>query len=71
VVLLANGICRQMTDQKNSSPYTDSEIEQRAFDALRRALNTPYKPQRDLVGTTDRAKAQALKRKAKNSPKEK
>lgn len=57
--------------KKLSEQYDDAEAQRRAFDALRHALNTPYKPQRDLVGTTDRAKAQASKRKAKSSPKEK
>jgi len=56
---------------KPSEEYSQEEAERRAADALRRALNTPYKPQRDLVGTTERAKAQARKRKAKSSPKAK
>lgn len=30
--------------------YSDAEAERRTAEALRRALTTPYKPQRELVG---------------------
>jgi hypothetical protein len=45
--------------------FTDEEIERRATDALRRALTTPYEPQKIVA---KKAK-QARKRKAKGSPK--
>lgn len=40
---------------------SDQEVERIATDALRRALTTPYKPQKDMVGKTDRAKKGAVK----------
>lgn len=57
---------------KANEQYSDEEAERRAFEALQRALNMPYKPQRELVGTTDRARAAAKKkRKAKSYPRAK
>jgi len=38
--------------------YSDEEIVRRRDAAIRRALNTPHKPTKELVGKTDRAKAQ-------------
>jgi len=37
-------------ESKKADQLDDEEAERRATDALRRALNTPYKPQRDMVG---------------------
>lgn len=43
--------------KKPDEPVSDKEAEQRATDALRRALSTPYKPQSDLkVGTKKKKK---------------
>jgi hypothetical protein len=39
---------------KSGTPYSDEESERRAIEALRRALTTPYKPQRELVGKKKR-----------------
>jgi len=52
-------------DRKQSDQYSDEEAQRRAERALRHALTTPYKPQRELVGKTPRARAMARKRKAK------
>ena len=42
--------------KKPDDQLSDKEAEQRATDALRRALTTPYKPQSDLkIGTKKRA----------------
>ena len=52
-----------MTEVKHE--YSDEETQRRATEALRRALTTPYQPQRDVA---EKAK-KARKRKAKGSPK--
>jgi hypothetical protein len=54
-----------MIRQMKVSEYTDEETERRATEALRRALTTPYQPQKIVA---KKAK-QARKRKAKGSPK--
>jgi hypothetical protein len=36
------------TPQKNSGNLSAAETKKRATDALRRALTTPYKPQREM-----------------------
>lgn len=48
--------------KQNQDDYSSEETERRAREAIRESFKMPYKPQRDLVGTTPRAKAQ---RKAK------
>jgi hypothetical protein len=48
---------------KSNDEYSDEEAQRRADNALRHALTTPYKPQRELVGKTQRAKAMKRKRK--------
>jgi len=55
--------------KKEAEQYSDEEAERRYRDALRRGLNTPYKPMKDFVGTTPRAKAMARRRRAKAPPK--
>ena len=42
---------------KEPDGYTEAEIEQRALDMIRRGFQTPHKALKDVVGTTDRAKA--------------
>ncbi len=42
----------------NEREFSDEEIENRVKSALRRALNTPHKPAKEMVGTTERAQAQ-------------
>jgi hypothetical protein len=34
--------------------YTDEEAERRAREAIRRSFETPYKPQREMIGKTRR-----------------
>lgn len=53
--------------KKPDDELTDAEIERRATEALRRALATPHKPQRELVGKTGRPSPRM--RKVKGSPK--
>jgi len=53
---------------KRQEDLSDEEIERRARDAIRRSFEMPYRPHKELVGTTPRARATA-KRKAKGSPK--
>jgi hypothetical protein len=50
---------------RNQDNLTEEEIERRATDALRRALTTPYKPQKEMIGRTERSspKKAAAKRK--------
>jgi hypothetical protein len=55
-------------NKRAQEEYSDDEVEQRATDALRRALTTPYKPQREMVGKTDRPSPRQ-KRAAKAAPK--
>jgi hypothetical protein len=43
-----------MPRKKSNEPLSDEEAERRATDALRRALTTPYKPQKDMVGKLGR-----------------
>jgi hypothetical protein len=49
-------------------PNSDEETERRATEALRRALRTPPKPQKEMVGKVGRPKAKR-KRLFKSAPK--
>jgi hypothetical protein len=49
--------------------YSPEETERRAKAAIRRSFEMPYKPQKELVGKTPRARARKPKS-AKSSPKE-
>ncbi len=51
-----------MTDDK-STPLSEGEIQRRMDEAVRRALNTPPTPTKELIGKTDRAKSQRESRK--------
>lgn len=58
-----------MGAKRTTDELSDMEAEQRATDALRRALTTPYKPQRELVGKTGRSSPRKPKSAAvKKSP---
>jgi hypothetical protein len=57
-----------MSDRGNDDQYSDEETERRATEALRRALTTPPKPQKELVGKVGRGKAKR-KRPVKSAPK--
>jgi len=48
--------------------YSDEEAERRATKALRRALTTPYKPQRELIGKKKRVDSKTRAR-TKTAPK--
>jgi hypothetical protein len=41
-----------MNPKTPTDQYDDDETERRATQALRRALTTPYKPQKEMVGKT-------------------
>jgi hypothetical protein len=57
-----------MTTKVNQQ-YTDAEAERRATDALRRALTTPYKPQRAMIGKVGRnAPGKRTKKRRPKSP---
>jgi hypothetical protein len=58
-----------MRDRGSDDQYSDEETERRATEALRRALTTPPKPQKELVGKTERAKKARRKRSVKSAPK--
>jgi hypothetical protein len=56
-----------MSDQgSDDDRYSDEETERRATEALRRALTTPPKPQKEMVGKVGRTKR---KRPVKSAPK--
>ena len=54
-----------MSDQGNDDQYSDEETERRATEALRRALTTPPKPQKEMVGKVGRAKQKRSPRKGR------
>jgi hypothetical protein len=54
-----------MSDQGNDDQYSDEETERRATEALRRALTTPPKPQKEMVGKVGRAKQKRSARKGR------
>jgi hypothetical protein len=54
-----------------AAQYSDEEIARRRDDAIRRALNTPPKPHKEMVGKSDRAKTQQesrVKKAAQSKP---
>jgi hypothetical protein len=53
---------------KDDDQYSDEETERRATEALRRALTTPPKPQKEMVGKVGRAKPKR-ERPVKSDPK--
>jgi hypothetical protein len=57
-----------MNDQGNDDQYSDEETERRATEALRRALTTPPKPQKEMVGKVGRPRPKR-KRRVKSDPK--
>ena len=42
-----------MAKKRTNDTVSDAEAERRATDALRRALTTPHKPQKAMVGKAD------------------
>jgi hypothetical protein len=57
-----------MSSRSDDDDYSDEETERRATEALRRALTTPPKPQKEMVGKVGRVKAKR-KRAVKSDPK--
>jgi hypothetical protein len=49
--------------------YSDEEADRRFHALVRRAMHTPPKKLKDVVGTTPRAKMLARQRRAKTAPK--
>jgi hypothetical protein len=50
--------------EKSDQIFSDAEAERRATAALRRALTTPYKPQRDMIGRVGRSPKRKTKTKS-------
>jgi predicted oxidoreductase len=44
-----------MSDKSSDDQYSPDETERRMTDAIRRALNTPPKPHKEMVGKGERA----------------
>jgi hypothetical protein len=57
-----------MKSPPDDDQYSDEETERRATEALRRALTTPPKPQKEMVGKVGRSKAKR-QRPVKSDPK--
>jgi hypothetical protein len=53
-----------MTAKQPGEKLSDQEIARRRDDAIRRALNTPPKPHKEMVGKTKRAKARRKRKKS-------
>jgi hypothetical protein len=62
----AIGYTSQMTNRRSHDQYSDEETERRATEALRRALTTPPKPQKEMVGKVGRAKQKRSARKVRS-----
>jgi hypothetical protein len=56
-------------DRLRNEEFSDVEAERRATDALRRALTTAYKPQRDMVGKVRTPAKPKTAPKTKKNPK--
>jgi hypothetical protein len=56
-----------MKARNEDDQYSDEETERRATQALRRALTTPPKPQKEMVGKVGRPKAKR-KRPVRSAP---
>jgi hypothetical protein len=53
-----------MSAKQTDEQYTEEEAERRAKEAIARSFTMPYKPQKELVGKTPRAR----KRKTTKAP---
>jgi hypothetical protein len=49
--------------KKPKEELSDEEAERRATEALRRALGTAYRPQKEMVGATPRKTTRSVKKK--------
>ena len=45
-----------MDPKQSDDQYSPEETQRRMENAIRRALNTPHKPNKDFVGKTERAR---------------
>jgi len=43
-----------MNEPKPDEQYSDEETDRRAQDAIRRSFQTPYKPQKEMIGKVGR-----------------
>jgi hypothetical protein len=59
-----------MTKSGKDEQYSEEEADRRAREAIRRSFETPYRPQKELVGKTERARNRKLRRLPKTPPKE-
>ena len=48
--------------KKPKDELSDEEVERRATEALRQALSTPYKPQKEMVGKRQKARKTSRKK---------
>jgi hypothetical protein len=55
--------------KRRDDHYSDEEAQRRFHELVSRAMATPPKPLKEVVGTTPRAKAMARRRRAKAPPK--
>jgi len=53
---------------KNSDEFSAEEIVRRRDAAIKRALSTPHRPTKELIGKTERAKAQREARARRSKP---
>jgi hypothetical protein len=58
-----------MSEKSPPDEFTKDEIVSRRDAAIRRALNAPHRPAKDLIGKTERAKAQRETRALRYKPK--
>jgi hypothetical protein len=54
--------------KEKETEYSEEEAAKRAEEAIRRSFSMPHKPNKELVGSTPRAKATARRKAAKGSP---
>jgi hypothetical protein len=55
--------------QNETDEYSPEEAERRAKEVIRRSFQMPYKPRKELVGKTPRARARKRKSTTKAPPK--
>lgn len=57
-----------MKTPESDEEYSEEEAERRTRDAIRRSFEMPHKPQKELVGKTERARRKP-RRQSKTPPK--
>jgi len=53
-----------MSDRESDDQYSAEETKRRAREAIRRSLEIPYKPQKELIGTLGASKRGRPKRRS-------